>query len=95
VKALSLVVLLALAYVPHAYAAEDAPLATLEQPLKDRCLDAAERANVVKRDEKQKAYIAELEKNVGTPVPVVITLVSVSVAVALAGGIAIGFAAKK
>ena len=86
-KALALVLLVSLGYVPRSYAADDAPLATPDL----RCYDAAQRANIAAVIVGKDARIASLEADAGKvqPVPLIVTAV-----LAIGAGFAVGFAVK-
>lgn len=89
-KALALVMLLGLGYVPRAYAADDAPL--VEQATGLKCYDAQQRANIAKALSSAEARAASLEKDAGKVpvVPLVVTAV-----LAIGAGFAIGFGVSK
>lgn len=88
-KALALVVLVSLGYVPKAYASDDAPLASELVP---RCYSAEERANIAKALVGKDARIKSLEADAGK-VPVVPLVLTA--ALALGAGFAIGFGVSK
>lgn len=79
-RAMMLIVLLALGYVPRAHAADDAPVNT---DLK--CYTAQERANLAKELVRQDARIKSLEESQGVPTHVVVLI---AVGAALVGGAA-------
>ena len=87
-KAVALVVLLGLAYVPKAHAADDAPLASELTP---RCYSAEERANIAKTIVSKDARIKSLEADAGVPVGLVVALVVAGVVLG-AGATVGGFA---
>lgn len=87
-KALALV-LVALGYVPRAYAADDAPVASELTP---RCYSAEERANIAATIVGKDKRIKSLEDDAGK-VPV-LPLVLVGV-LSIATGFAIGFGVSK
>lgn len=88
-KAVLLVVLMGLSYVPRAYAADDAPVASEPTP---RCYSAEERANIAKALVGKDARIKSLEDDAGK-IPV-LPLVLVGV-LSIASGFAIGFGVAK
>lgn len=90
-KALALVVLLGLSYVPRAYAADDAPL--VEEATGLKCYTPEQRANIAATLEGQRAKIVSLEADAGKPNVVVLVLVGVLGGLALGGGI--GYAVAK
>lgn len=83
-KAVALLVLLSLGYVPRSYAADDAPLA---DPV-ERCYTPEQRANIAKVIVGQDARIKSLEADAGkvAVVPLVVTAV-----LAIGAGFALGF----
>jgi hypothetical protein len=86
-KAAALVVLMGLAYVPRAYAADDAPLL----PPDVRCYSADERANIAKALVAKDARIKSLEADAGLSVPLAVVLIVSGVVLgagATAGGLA-------
>lgn len=86
-KVLALVVLMGLAYVPRAYAADDAPLL----PVDVKCYTPEERANIAKAIVSKDARIKSLEADAGIPIGVVVALVVAGVVLgagATAGGLA-------
>lgn len=89
-KALALVVLVALGYVPRAYAADDAPV--LEAVTGLKCYTPEQRANIAAALEAERARVKSLEADAGKvpPVPLIITAV-----LALGAGFAIGFGVSK
>jgi hypothetical protein len=87
VKAFALLAILALTYVPKAYAADDAPLAT-----DLRCYSPEQRANLARALSSAEARAASLEKDAGkvAPLPLVVTAV-----LAIGAGFALGFGVSK
>jgi len=87
VRAVALVALVMLGYVPRSYAADDAPLVA-EDP---KCFDAQQRANIAAVITGKDARIASLEKDAGKvpPVPLIVTAL-----IALGAGFAAGFGAR-
>jgi len=90
VKALALLVVLTLGYVPRAYAADDAPL--IEEATGLRCYTPEQRANIAATLEGERARVKSLEADAGKiPVlPLVVTAV-----LAIGAGFAIGFGVSK
>ena len=86
-RAIALVVLMSLAYVPRSYAADDAPLV---DPV-ERCYTPEQRANIAKVIVGQDARIKSLEADAGKiqPVPLIVTAV-----LAIGAGFAIGFGVR-
>jgi hypothetical protein len=87
-KAAALVVLMGLAYIPRAYAADDAPVASELTP---RCYSAEERANIAKALVAKDARIKSLEADAGLSVPLAVVLIVSGVVLgagATAGGLA-------
>jgi len=89
-KALALVLLVSLGYVPRSYAADDAPL--VEQATGLRCYDAQQRANIAAALEYERAKVKSLEADAGKvqPLPLIVTAV-----LAIGAGFAIGFGVSK
>ena len=74
-KAALLVVVLALGYVPRAYAADDAPL--IEEATGLKCYTPEQRANIAAALESERARVKSLQDDAGKPPVLLLVLVGV------------------